>query len=324
MGLTGSLLFFVSLLAHELSHSLVARSKGIEVEGITLFVFGGVARTRSEATSPGDEFLIAGVGPLASILIAILFYGLAIAAGRLGFGDATVAVFDYLALLNMVLAIFNLLPGFPLDGGRLFRAVVWKFTGSMRRATRVATTGGRWLGYALVALGILQAFNGIVVSGLWLVFIGWYLRNAAVMSYQQQLVRELLGGVLAAQTMSPSPETVPPDISLDRLFDEHFLRSRFIAFPVVDRARPVGIITLHQVREVPREQWSSLTVRDVMAPANEDTVVAPDENMMAVMDRLQNSPARRVLVIDNDRLEGIITARDVTHWLEKARQIERI
>ena len=185
MGLAAALLFFASLLGHELSHSVVARAKGIKVEGITLFLFGGVARIRSEATKPGDEFLIAGVGPLASLVIAAIFLAIARFGGSVGLAGPWLVVADYLALLNFVLAVFNLLPGFPLDGGRLLRAAAWKLTGSLTRATRMATTGGRVLGYGLIGLGILEAFQGLVMQGLWLVFIGWYLRNAALASYRQ-------------------------------------------------------------------------------------------------------------------------------------------
>jgi Zn-dependent protease len=177
MGFAGGVLFFVSLLLHELSHSVVARAKGIPVEDITLFIFGGVARTRLEAAKPGDEFVIAGVGPLMSLAIAAVLWAFAWAGGRLGFAPPVLVVADYLALLNLILALFNLLPGFPLDGGRLLRSAAWHWTKDLKRATRIASTGGRWLGYVLIALGLLQAFNGVVISGLWLVFIGWFLRN---------------------------------------------------------------------------------------------------------------------------------------------------
>jgi Zn-dependent protease len=322
MGIGGALVFFASLLAHELSHSLVAKTKGIEVESITLFVFGGMARTKSEATSPGDEFQIAGVGPLASFVIAALLWGSARVWTIAGGGEEVAIVLDYLGFLNLVLAVFNLLPGFPLDGGRVFRSIVWKVTGSLDRATKVATTGGRWLGWVLIGLGILQVFQGLTMPGLWMVFIGWFLRNAAESSYQQHRIRDVLAGVRADQTMSPSPQTVPADATLQRMMDEVFMRSRYVAFPVVDGAETIGLVTLHQLREVPREKWADTTVRDMMLPLDPSLVVAPEENMMVVMDRLRSSAAGRVVVMQDGRLVGIITARDVTHWLERARQLE--
>jgi Zn-dependent protease len=324
MGLSGALLFFASLLLHELSHSVVARRKGIVVEGITLFIFGGVAQTRSEAQSPGDEFAIAGVGPLMSLLLAGLFYGAAVLGENAGLGAAVTSVLFHIGLLNLLLAVFNLVPGFPLDGGRLFRSIVWRITGSLERATRIATAGGRWVGYAMVAWGILEAFAGQVLGGLWLVFIGWYLRNAAVMSYQQHRIRDVLSGVRAHQMMSPSPVTVRSDLTLQQLMEDVFLRSRYVAFPVSDEGAAVGLVTLHQLRDVPRDTWPVVSVRQIMIPIADSLVVDPDENMMVVLDRLQASPARRVLVMRGGQLAGIITANDVAHWLERARQLENV
>ncbi len=190
MGAAATLLLFASLLAHELAHSVVARAKGIPVEGITLFIFGGMARTSMEAESPGDEFQIAGVGPLASIAIAGLL-GLVWWGGEaFGLGVEVRGVAGYLAILNLALAFFNLLPGFPLDGGRLFRSAVWKATGDLTRATRYASIGGRVIGYLLIGLGLLQGYAGAWIGGLWLVFIGWFLKNAAVMGLRQHMARE--------------------------------------------------------------------------------------------------------------------------------------
>jgi Zn-dependent protease/CBS domain-containing protein len=320
MGLAGGLLFFVSLLLHELSHSVVARAKGIPVEGITLFIFGGVARTRLEAAKPGDEFVIAGVGPLMSLAIAAVLWAFAWAGARLGIAPPVLAVAGYLALLNLILAVFNLLPGFPLDGGRLLRSVVWHWTKDLKRATRIASTGGRWLGYVLIALGLLQAFNGVVISGLWLVFIGWFLRNAAVASYRQHLVRDLLSDLTARQTMTPVPDTVPAHTLLRDLMDDWFLRRRFVAYPVVDGERAVGIVTLHQVKQVAREEWNTRTAADVMAPADAALVVRPEEDMLAVVERVRQSPVRRLLVIRDGELEGIITPTDLARVLERAQQ----
>ena len=322
MGVIGTLLFFASLLAHEISHSLVARAKDIPVEGITLFIFGGMSRTRMEAETPGDEFQIAGVGPLSSVVIAAIFWGIAWLALRAGWSVAIIGVAQYLALLNFLLAVFNLLPGFPLDGGRIFRAAVWKSTGDYTKATRWATTGGKWLAYALIAFGLLSVFQGNL-GGLWLVLIGWFLRNAAIASYQQHLLHQVLEHVRASDAMTPDPETVPPDLTLQELVDDHFLKRRFHAFPVASNGRPLGLITLGQVKEVPREEWSRRTVAETMTSVEGDGVtVRPDEPMTDVLQKMEKSGSRRVLVTRDGHLEGIITTGDVAGWLQRARELE--
>jgi Zn-dependent protease/CBS domain-containing protein len=320
MGLSGTLLFFISLLAHELSHSVVARAKGIPVDGITLFLFGGMAHTRMEAETPGDEFQIAAAGPIMSIAIAVLLGAAWMLGARFGWPVYILAVLQYIALLNLVLAVFNLLPGFPLDGGRLFRAVVWKVTGDMTRATRVASAGGRWLAYVLIGFGLLSAFAGNVLGGMWLVFIGWFLRNAAISTYQQHLLLDVLSGVRAGQAMTPNPDTVPPDATVRELMEDFFMRRRYTAYPVTRDGVPLGLVTLQRIRETPREEWDALRAEDIMIPFDASIAVRTDEPMIAVLDRLKNSPARRVLVLRNGALAGIITASDIAFWLERARQ----
>jgi Zn-dependent protease/CBS domain-containing protein len=324
MGVVGTFLFFASLLAHELSHSVVARRKGIPVDGITLFIFGGMARTRMEAEQPGDEFVIAGVGPLSSLIIGGLFGGIAALGSALGWSVAIIGVAQYLAFLNVLLAVFNVLPGFPLDGGRLFRSIAWKVTGDLTRATRMASTGGRWLGYLLVGLGIWMLFMGNLVGGIWLVFIGWFLRNAAAASYQQHLLRGVLESVRAREAMTRNPETVPPEMTIQQLVDEYFLRRRYSAYPVTDGERPVGMITLRQVKEVPREEWHQRTVAQVMTPSSAKMVVNPDERLATVLDKLEGSDSKRLLVSRDGHLEGIISATDVSAWLDRARQLEQV
>lgn len=322
MGTIGALLFFCSLLAHELAHSLVARSKGIPVEGITLFIFGGMARTKVEAEQPGDEFAIAVVGPLSSLLIAGLFAGVWWLGGLAGW-TAVSGVARYLAFLNVLLAAFNILPGFPLDGGRLFRSAVWKVTGDLTKATRWASAGGRLLAYLLIGLGVLQLFSGAALGGLWLIFIGWFLRNAAVMSLQQHVVRHVLEGVSAREIMSPRPVTVSPDLTLSDLVESYFLEERHHSFPVVELDQPVGLVTLQHVKEVPREEWTTRRVRDVMTGAGE-IVVGPREDVTRVLERMQSADERRVLVVENGMLLGIISASDVAGWIQRSQELEAL
>jgi Zn-dependent protease len=249
MAFATTALFFASLLAHELSHAFAARAKGIHVGGITLFILGGVAHLRGEARTPGHEFLIAIVGPLASFALGLVF-GLGWYAGaRAGVTPALTAILAHLAVMNVLLAVFNLLPGFPLDGGRVFRAAAWHFTGDLGRATRMAATGGRWLGFILMGLGIAQVFlRGDLVQGLWLVFIGWFVSAAAVASLRQHQLATALEGATAREVMTPNPESVHPDLALSELISDHFLRSRYEGFPVVEDGRPVGLVTLRQVK----------------------------------------------------------------------------
>jgi Zn-dependent protease len=318
MGLAGTFLFFASLLLHELSHAFVARTRGIEVESITLFLLGGVARTRTEARSAGDEFRIAIVGPLASFAIAAVLGTLGLLGARADWHPGAVVVLQYLALLNLVLGAFNLLPGFPLDGGRVLRAIVWRVTGDLTRATKVASGGGRLLALTFIVIGALQMFSGAVLGGVWLIFIGWFVRNAAVAGYQQHLIREMLDGVDARHTMTPTPQTIEPTLTLEQLVQDYFMQTRYLSFPVVAGDRPLGIITFNQAKAVPREEWPTRTVADTMTGVDAGIVVHPDDSMTTIMARLQATPVRRVLVVDHDRLVGYITAHDVAAWLEKA------
>ena len=315
----GTLLFFASLLAHELSHSLVARAKGVPVSGITLFVFGGMAHAKMEFEEPGDEFQIAGIGPVTSVVLGGLFYLVAWGANAAGASAPVVGVASYLGFINVLLAVFNLLPGFPLDGGRLFRAGVWKYTGDLRKATRWATTGGKLLGYALIVLGLLSFFAGNVIGGLWSVFIGWFVRSAAEASYEQLLLRQSLEGMRAADAMTPDPYTVPADISLERFVEEHVFQGRHHAYPVVVEGRPVGIITLERLKRIPREEWGHRPVGDAMAPTQEAMLVEPEQGMDEVLDRLGQSDTGRLLVTRGTDLLGIITRSDLARWLERMR-----
>jgi Zn-dependent protease len=320
MGISGTLAFFASLVAHELSHSVVARRRGIPVEGITLFIFGGMAITRAEAQKPIDELVIAGVGPLASLTIGAGLGLLQFVGASAGWPLAVLSVLYNTMMLNFMLAAFNLLPGMPLDGGRILRALVWKATGSAGRAARVATGAGRGLAFLLVALGLFQAFNGNVIGGLWLVFIGWFLHNAALNSYRQYVVTAMLAGVRARDAMTASPECVDQETSIRAAVHDYFMRRGYTAYPVLSRGRPVGVITLTQAREVPQEQWATQTVKNVMTPLTNDVVVRPEEAMTVVLDRMRRSPAGRVLVVRGEKLEGIITANDVAAWVERERR----
>jgi Zn-dependent protease/CBS domain-containing protein len=324
MGIAGTILFFASLVAHEISHSLVARAKGISVESITLFIFGGVARTRKDAESPGDEFQIAVVGPLTSIALSGWFGMIWWLGQQGGWSVAITGVAAYLSSINLIIALFNLLPGFPLDGGRVFRALVWKITGSQTLATRIASMSGKVFGYFIVFLGFLQVFRSNFLGGLWLILIGWFLSTTAELSYQELLLRTGLDTVKAVQVMTPHPETVSPNLTLQELVDDYFLRQRYQAFPVVESGQPIGLITLHQVKEVPRYLWAEQTVRSLMTPLEKTVVVCFQDQMLDVLKKMAEADVQRALVIEAGNLEGIITATDITSWLRRVQDLEAL
>lgn len=325
MGLAGTLLFFASLLAHELAHALVSRSKGIPVEGITLFVFGGMAWTRREPDTPRDELLIAGVGPVASLLLAALFALVGRLATAMGAGVPVSGVAEYLAFINTALAIFNLVPGFPLDGGRVFRAITWSATGNRVKATRWAVLGGRTFGTILMVLGAIQALGGAPLGGLWLVFIGWFLRSLAGSSLQQQLLRDLLRGFVTADLMSPQPEVVSVRIPLAELVRDHFMRLRFGSYPVVDDGELVGMVTLEDVKRVPPDQWAAKTAGDTMTALDECALVSPDTSVEEALQEMSRPTARgRALVVDGGRLVGIVSASDIARWIQRLQAMESL
>ncbi len=295
------------------------------MEGITLFIFGGMAWARREPDSPKDELLIAGVGPLASFALAVVFRVAELAAVAAGLGPPIYGVAQYLAFINLALAIFNLMPGFPLDGGRVFRAIVWGVTGDRARATRWAVTGGRAFGSVLMVLGAIQALAGAPLGGLWLVFIGWFLRSLAGSSLQQQLLRDLLRGFVAADLMSPGPDVVPGDLPLAALVEQHFMRLRFGSYPVVEAEAPIGMITLEDVKRVPADRWATTPVRDVMTPLAECAVVGPDTSVEAALQEMSRPTAQgRALVVDQGRLVGIISASDVARWVQRLQAMKSL
>ncbi|KPK82578.1 MAG: hypothetical protein AMS25_01585 [Gemmatimonas sp. SM23_52] len=322
MAWVGALLFFLSVLLHELAHSAMARARGIQVEGITLFIFGGMARISSEATSPKDEFLITVVGPLSSAVIGLVLFGFARAAQALGLPQSVSGVASWLAFLNFVLAAFNLIPGFPLDGGRLFRSLVWQLTQDLRKATRWASLSGRSFGLLLVALGVVYLFGGFLVNGMWFIFIGWFLHQAAESSYRQLILRRILQGVRAREAMTRNPETVSPDLALRDLVDEYFLKRRYASFPVEDRTgRLLGLITLTQVKDVERDKWPTTRVSDAMTQICEAVTVRPEDSLADVLSKLESAGVGRALVVTDGRLEGMISRTDVAQWLDRYQKL---
>jgi Zn-dependent protease/predicted transcriptional regulator len=321
LALLSAVLFFGSVLVHELAHALVSQARGIRVQDITLFLFGGATRARVESRGPGDEFLIAAVGPLTSALLAGLF-GIVAGLGRDLLSRPLAGTFGYLAWVNLVLAVFNLIPGFPLDGGRLLRSAIWKATGSLGRATRIASVSGQAVGWLLVAGGVAFLLAGDLAGGIWFAFIGWFLVQAARSSYQELQLQQLLRGVEAEDVMAANLLRIPPELSLQEAVDDYFMRYDHGAFPVDEQGRTIGLLTLRGVRRVPREQWPTRRVRDHMVPLGDQVVVAPDARMDGVVGKLQDGEAGRVLVVQDGEVVGIITPSDLTRWLRRWRTLD--
>jgi Zn-dependent protease/CBS domain-containing protein len=321
LGIGATVLFFGSVLVHELAHALVSEARGIRVQDITLFLFGGATRAKVDTRGPADEFLIALVGPLTSGLLAALF-GTVAGLGREVLPRPLAGTFGYLAWTNLLLAAFNLVPGFPLDGGRLLRAAIWSATGSLGRATRVASVAGQGVGWLLVAGGVAFLLAGDLAGGIWFAFIGWFLVQAARSSYQELQLQQLLRGVEAEDVMAGDLRRIPPELSLQDAVDDYFMRYDHGAFPVDEQGRTIGLLTLRGVRRVPREQWSTRRVRDHMVPVGDQVVVAPDARMDGVLDKLQDGEAGRVLVVQDGEVVGIITPSDLTRWLRRWRALE--
>lgn len=315
MAILGAIGIFASIIIHELAHSLVARRFGMEMRGITLFVFGGAAHMPDEPPTPKAEFWMAIAGPITSVALAVLFWLLATIVAAAAVPETVVAVLGYLAGINLILAIFNMVPGFPLDGGRVLRAMLWWWKNDLHWATRVAASIGGGFGLALVVLGIVAVFGGNLIGGMWLFLIGLFLRAAASNSYQALITREALSGEPASAFMTRDPVTVTADTRLSDLVDEYFLGRYLKAVPVVDHGRLVGIVDVRRTKDVPRGEWPSRRVADVMKPITTEDTVKPDADAVEALRKLQESGASRVLVAEGERLVGIISLSDLRRIL---------
>jgi Zn-dependent protease/CBS domain-containing protein len=310
LGVIAALLLFASVLIHELSHALLARRAGIQVPRIRLFLFGGVSEMASEPRDPRAELRIAAAGPLTSLGLSLLFFLLAHAGAEFLPASGTVLV-DYLAAINLALGVFNLLPGFPLDGGRILRAWLWARGGNLLRATRAAGRAGTFLGYGLMGLGAFELFQGSVIGGIWMVLIGMFLDQAAVASYKTMLLRDVLSGVRVRELMTQPVISVPDHASLEELVSDYFYRHPHGSLPVATGDHLAGMVSLDQVKTVPREEWNRTPVRQVMTPVSGLRPLAPDDDCVAALERMIREDVGRLPVVVEGRLAGILSRRDV-------------
>ncbi|WP_369386526.1 site-2 protease family protein [Streptomyces sp. CG1] len=317
LALLAAVVFLCSLLAHELAHAVVARRNGVQVDGITLWMLGGAARLHSEAPTPAAELRIAGVGPLTSLVAGGVLAGVAAGLDALHVSGLVVEAFVWLAAINVLLAVFNALPAAPLDGGRLLRAFLWHRTGDRLRATRGASAAGRVLGWFMVVTGFAAVLFGRDLSGLWPALIGWFLIGAATAEARQAEMRGVLGGVPVSRVMTADPVTVPETAALaDFLAEGPFGQYRHSTFPVLAADGSVaGVLTLRRVNATPAEARASTRVQEVMRPLTDVVTAEPGEPVLDLLPRLETSPVRRALVLDEGRLVGILTIADITRAL---------
>jgi Zn-dependent protease len=311
-----SFLFFICILIHELSHSLLARARGLPVHSITLFIFGGVSRIEKEAMNATTELMVGIIGPISSAALAGFFYLVKQAIGD----DSSPlgAMSGWLAVINLSLALFNLIPGFPLDGGRVLRAAVWGLTGDMSKATRAAVTVGQGFAYMFIITGAILAIapQGNVASGLWLAFIGWFLLNAARSSQQAMVFEQAMRGALASDVMSRDAPTVPADASLEEFFENYIRRTGQRCFIVTRHEELLGLITTREVKAEPRERWAWLTVEKAMRPLETVRRVEPGDDLHSVVEMMDKEDLNQVPVVSNGRLEGMIRRENILRFIK--------
>lgn len=315
MGILGALGLFASIVFHELAHSLVARMFGIPMTGITLFIFGGVAEMSEEPPSPKAEFFMAIAGPLSSIVLGLGLVMTQFLGKGFGWSVPLLGILGYLGLINLVLAGFNLLPAFPLDGGRVLRSVLWGMKDNIRWATRIASSIGSAFGLVLILWGALSVFMGSIVGGIWWIFIGMFLRGASQMSYNQLVTRRSLEGEKVRRFMTFQPISVDPSLPVKDLVEKFIYKFHFKMFPVVEKEHFLGCVNINQIKSIPMEKWPDHTVRELTQECTKDNSIGPDEDALKALSLMNSNKISRLMVIEGDKLLGIISLKDMLEFL---------
>lgn len=318
MAIITAALFFTAIIAHELSHALVARRRGLAVKSITLFALGGVAQIEKEAESAKTEFLVSIVGPVASAVIGAFCLMLAWALGWTTMAEPTTPLMSmlvWLGYINFGLAIFNMLPGFPMDGGRVFRAIVWWLTGSAQKATRIATLTGQFVAFALIIFGIFRFFSGAGFSGLWMAFIGWFLLNSAKAAYVQQELTERLRGVRVGDLMTRDCTVVDGNVNLQTFANDYLLPTGRRCFLIVEKGDVIGLITSKEVKDIAQARWPYTTVYDVMRPLEQLRAVTPETPVSEALEIIGREDINQLPALANGRLEGMISRDQILRYL---------
>ena len=312
-GVITSLLFFSSVLAHELMHSVVSQKQGIPVQSITLFIFGGVAHISEEPKLPQDEFRMAFAGPLTSLVLGGIF--LTISFLWINAPEIIKAITTWLGWTNIFLAGFNLIPGFPLDGGRVLRSLIWWRNGNLRKSTRIAASLGKALGYLIIFTGIAIIFMGNWLNGIWMAFIGWFLQNAAAGSYRQLELQEMLKGHTAREVMLNECDVIAAEMSVEKLVNENILSQGKRCFPVVIGSKVLGLVTLHNVKTVSRELWAHKSVSEIMTPVANLRTVAPETELSLVLKYILEENINQVPVVKDGNITGMITRENLLSFI---------
>ncbi len=317
-GVVTALALFVCILVHEMAHSLVAKSRGLPVQSITLFIFGGVSNIAEEPRKPGVEFVMSFVGPLSSLALAGIFW--LVSRALPDPNDPVTAVLKYLGSINLLLGLFNLIPGFPLDGGRVFRSIVWAVTGNLNRATNIASLVGQAFGWGFIGYGLFQVFGGNLIGGIWIAFIGWFLNSAAESSRQQLSLQEHLKGVRVKDVMQPEPETIKPGTSVEETVNHIFLQHQLRAVPIADNEHLLGIVTLTDVKRLAKNEWAFTPVERIMTRQPLYTVSLDDELSIA-MKIMAEHDLNQLLVLNEGKLAGMLSRADIIRHLQLAQEL---
>ncbi len=315
MGVAGALGLLISIVFHELWHSLIARRFGLPMKGITLFIFGGVAEMEDEPPSPRAEFFMAIAGPLSSIFLGAMLFAFSLIGDKSGWPAAVNAVFNYLGLLNFILAGFNLLPAFPLDGGRVLRSILWGWKDNLRWATKISSQIGSGFGVALIVVGAIEFLFGNFIGGVWMFLIGLFLRGASQGSYQQLLLRRSLEGEKVSRFMVNNPVTISPDVSIEELVEDYIYKHHYKMYPVVKGEKLLGCITLKQVKEIPKEERANRKAGELLKACSRENSISPDEDVMKALSLMRKTNSSRLMVVDKDKLVGVIALKDIMELL---------
>ena len=322
MAVVAALGLFVCLILHELGHSLVGQRFGMRIRSITLFIFGGVAELESEPRSAEAEFWMALAGPAVSVVLAAGLWFAWVAGSVADWPVAVLGVLHELAVINAVLVGFNLVPAFPLDGGRVLRAILWAATGSLRRATSITSQMGQGFGTAMMLLGVLGILGGQIVFGLWWMMLGWFLRGASQGGYQQVMVRGVLEGEPVGRFMTREVSSVRPDLDVQHLVEDFVYQEHHQMYPVRDNGHLLGYVTPHEIKKLPRDEWPRHQVAEIMASDLDRVEITPETDSLDALSRMQRTDQRRLLVVDHGSLVGIVTLKDLLDFLSLKLELE--